>query len=396
MKKKSILLIVLFAITKNLQSQVLPKPAKKVATFSFATLTGGTVIIKAQLDDYADTLNFILDTGSGGISLDSTTAAYYKLLPYKSNKIVKGIAGTKTLDFLYDHSLKIKKFVVEHLDFHINNYEVISSAYGVKIDGVMGLSFLRRFILKINYDINIIEVYEPGSITYPKRGILLKPQFLSLPIIGGFVSDNTTTEADLIFDTGAGLNLLLSNNYIKDSNVLQPGSKVFTTQAEGLGGKKTIKATVLSKFNLGKYKFKLVPAYIFDDEFGVLNYPQSMGVVGNDVLRRFNAILNYPAKEIHLKPNTHFYDEFDYSYSGLGMYVSNGKIKVEEVVENSPADKAGLQVDDIIISIDNLINNNIQAYKQALQNVGATLKIAYLRNGNIESTTLVVGNILRD
>ena len=74
--------------------------AKKITSFSFSTLTGGTIILKAQLDNFTDTLNFIFDTGSGGISLDSSTVAALQLVPEKSDRIIKGIAGIRKLDFL--------------------------------------------------------------------------------------------------------------------------------------------------------------------------------------------------------------------------------------------------------------------------------------------------------
>jgi len=55
------------------------KRAKLISSFSFRQLNGGIVVVKARLDNNADTLHFILDTGSGGISIDSATASRYAL-----------------------------------------------------------------------------------------------------------------------------------------------------------------------------------------------------------------------------------------------------------------------------------------------------------------------------
>ncbi len=49
------------------------KPAKFITSFPFKQLNGGVMLVQARFDTLSDTLNFILDTGSGGISLDSTT-----------------------------------------------------------------------------------------------------------------------------------------------------------------------------------------------------------------------------------------------------------------------------------------------------------------------------------
>ena len=215
-----------------------------------------------------------------------------------------------------------------------------------------------------------------------------------MPTINIKLNKKDTAIENLIFDTGAGLNLLLTDDYVKDSCVLNPKRKVFTTQAEGLGGKKIMQTTVINKITVGPYKFRLVPTYIFKDEFNVINYPHTLGVIGNDILRRFNLIINYPSKEIYIKPNTHFFDDFDYSYTGLGLYQINEQIRIEDVVAGSPADKAGLKPDDIVFAIDNNFTNSMQTYKQALQSAGNTIKILILRNGEPITTTLYIEHLL--
>src|SRR3954465_13631911 len=57
------------------------EPAKLITTFPFTLFTGGVILIKARLDNFSDSLNFILDTGSGGISLDSMTCLRLRLTP---------------------------------------------------------------------------------------------------------------------------------------------------------------------------------------------------------------------------------------------------------------------------------------------------------------------------
>ena len=55
----------------NAQEEFIPPPSQLLTSFPFTLLTGGIIIVKAHMDNYPDTLNFIFDTGSGGISLDS-------------------------------------------------------------------------------------------------------------------------------------------------------------------------------------------------------------------------------------------------------------------------------------------------------------------------------------
>lgn len=376
------------------QEEFVPPQATLLTKFSFTQLSGGIIIVRARIDDIPDTLNFVLDTGSGGISLDSETVATFKMVTEISDKTIRGIAGVKTVAFTNNHTLQLPGLAVEHLDFHINNYDLLTSVYGVKIDGVIGFSFFRRYIVRIDYDSLKIEVLTPGTIKYPKGGYFMKPNFSSLVFPHAEIADDQTFINRFIFDTGAGLCLLLSEDYVTDSMVLKKKRKRYPTQAEGLGGKKTMDLTVIKSIKIGNYKFRKIPVYIFTDDYNVTNYPLLGGLIGNDLLRRFNVTLNYPDQSIFLKPNTHFKDEFDYSYTGLGIYQIEQDIVIVDIMPNSPGEKGGFKPGDVIISIDNNFSKNVQSFKTALQNAGNTIRILVLRNGQPLLLKLHVKNIL--
>jgi len=57
------------------QEEFIEPPSRFITRTDFTQLTGGVILLRAILDNYPDSLNFILDTGSGGISLDSSTVA---------------------------------------------------------------------------------------------------------------------------------------------------------------------------------------------------------------------------------------------------------------------------------------------------------------------------------
>jgi predicted metalloprotease with PDZ domain len=141
--------------------------------------------------------------------------------------------------------------------------------------------------------------------------------------------------------------------------------------------------TVIKSLQVGHYKFRNVPTYIFTDDYNVTSYPYVGGLLGNDLLRRFNLVVNYPQREIHLQPNSHFTDPFDYAYTGMATYYIDGRIVIEDIVPESPADKAGLKVNDILIGVGTNFSNNIMQYKTQLQNATEKIRIFISRNGKI-------------
>jgi predicted metalloprotease with PDZ domain len=151
--------------------------------------------------------------------------------------------------------------------------------------------------------------------------------------------------------------------------------------------------TVASEVKIGPYRFKKVPVHIFDDYYNVTSYPVLGGLIGNDILRRFNLILNYPEQSIYIRPNTHFADNFDYSYTGLGIYLVDGEIKVVDIMPGSPGDKAGFKEGDVIFSVETNISNNIQTYKNIFQNSIGRMRVVVFRNQQPVVLTINVKDI---
>lgn len=377
------------------QEEFVPAPSKFVTSVPFRLLSGGIIIMKARVGEYPDTLNFIFDTGSGGISLDSTTTAALGIKGELSDKTIRGIAGIRQVKFAYNQKLHLPGLTVDSLNFHINDYDVLTSAYGEKIDGIIGYSFINRYIVKIDYDSSMMHVYTKGTFKYPRGGFLLRPILTSLPVMTADIKDERELRSRFYFDTGAGMCLLLSDEFASDSAFTQPKRKWYVTQAEGLGGKAPMKQGVIKQVKIGPYRFRNVPTYIFDDQYNVTSYPYLGGLIGNDLLRRFNLIINYEKRDIYMMPNSHFKDVFDYSYTGIGMYVIDGEIRIIDVMPGSPAEEAGFKSEDIIMAVENNFSQSIQAYKNLMQSPGQKLKILVLRDGEPMILTLKVKSILK-
>ena len=104
-------------------------------------------------------------------------------------------------------------------------------------------------------------------------------------------------------------------------------------------------------------------------------------------------IINYPKREIHLLPNSHYRDEFDYSYTGMNMFYIDGRIMADDVIKGSPADKGGLKQGDIIIAVNSNFSNDIGTYKNLMQVIGEKITMLVSRNGVPLILTFRVGRI---
>jgi Aspartyl protease/PDZ domain len=369
--------------------------SQRITTIPFDEIYGGIILVRAQVGDYKDTLNFVFDTGSSHISLDSTTASALGIPVYNTGQIVSGIGGSRKVQKSKPLDFKINGLILPSQDFNINNYDLLTESYGVRIDGIIGYAFISKYILEVNFDsshINVLPLVDRFS--YPKNGYLWRYRMAYIPNADIEYREQERTKAPFYIDCGAGLAFLISEKYAKDSTVFTAHKKIVKTQVEGVGGKTIIKLTTIKNIKIGPYRFRRVPTYIYNDEADILGYPNVVGLVGNDILRRFNWVMNYSKKELHLRPNNFYNDPFDYSYTGLSLYLIDGLLKIVDIVKGSPGDKAGFQVDDVLISVDSKIATSLKQAKELLQDARKALKVIIIRNGKIEELTLRVQSIL--
>jgi len=372
-------------------------PADRYLTsVRFTQLNGGIIVGKVKLNSFPDSLNFIFDTGCGGASLDSATAAHFQLQPRAIDGTIRGIAGKCQQRILDNSRLTVGDLVVDSLRLQVNDYDILSSVYGQKIDGILGYSFFSRYLVRVDYDSSRLDVFTKGPIRYPSGGFLLRPRLFGLPMLEGHLADARAFKGRFYFDTGAGLCLLFSSNFTADSAVFSPKrKKPVRTQGAGLGGKTDMQLTTLRTFSLGPFHFRQIPTYIFEDSFDVTSYPQLGGLIGNDLLRRFNLIINYPHSEIYILPNGSYNQPFDYSYSGVFIALIEGKVIITDVMEGSPGERAGLKEGDTVLEINGDKEQNLQVYQNLLRTIGPKVKVLVRHaGGEMALCSLKVSSIL--
>jgi hypothetical protein len=387
-----------YAISQNgYYDRGLNLPADRfLGSIRFRVLIDGIVIGKIRMGDFPDSLNFIFDTGCGGISLDSMTAKRLKLVPHPSSSYIRGIAGMRQAEMLDGMRLQVGTVILDSVAMQVNNYDILTSVYGEQIDGVLGYTFFSRYLVRVDYDRSRIDIYTNGPVNYPKGGYLLHPQLAGLPVMKGRLNDARDIDARFYFDTGAGLCLLFSSEFTADSAVFGPKKKrPVRAEGAGFGGKKELQLTTLKNFSIGPFHFHQIPTYVFDDSYKVTNYPQLGGLIGNDLLRRFNLILNYARSEIYLVPNKSFNQPFDYSYSGVTIALIEGKIVVTDVMEDSPGEEAGFREGDVVLEVNGDAGQDMQVYQELMRTTGEKVRVRVRREkGEVTLLSLKVKSIL--
>ena len=111
------------------------------------------------------------------------------------------------------------------------------------------------------------------------------------------------------------------------------------------------------------------------------------GLLGSEILSRFNMIIDFNKEKLYLQPNRYFPVAFSYDRSGITLIASGVDLKkflVQDVLENSPAYEAGVRSGDEITKINDFPSRffTLSAINSKLQaKVGKTVRLTLRRNG---------------
>lgn len=379
--RKYALLIFLCCITTVLFSQIRDLSfKKKKAKYDIPFELENNFILVEVLFNGVFPLRFIFDTGAEHTILAKREITDLLAIDYTREFTLVG-ADMKTELYAYlapGVSLQIKDVTARNRTILVleDDYFKFEAYTGINIHGILGADFFRRFIVEINYRKEVITLHDPEQYKGPKSKFTAFPVEINRnkPYIyaDALLNQEDPTRVKLLMDTGASLPLML---YTTTHEFLKvPSTAINTNIGMGLGGSiegyvGRVEKFILEPFELGNVitSFQELDMIIDSSYLNGRN-----GILGNQILKRFNVVLDYFGSKLYLKPNRKFSKKFKYDKSGL-IIITGGQNLTEyqiiKVVEGSPAGEAGLKKGDIIKSI-----NGLPADVRGLANIIAFMK----------------------
>src|SRR5262249_18891426 len=181
---------------------------------------------------------------------------------------------------------------------------------------------------------------------------------LGYPIIEGEVAplSGDPIKGKFMLDLGSGGSLVLMSPVVADHNLLANGAKTIKAiGVAGAGGQSTGKMGRGKSFEVGKFAITNPFTLFSQDKAGAMATRALVGNIGQMILSKFKLFLDYSRNRIIFEPNATFANAMDRAISGI-VLTTEGKdratVRVSDVLEDSPASEAGLQKDDIVVSVD--------------------------------------------
>ncbi|WP_205503005.1 aspartyl protease family protein [Rufibacter psychrotolerans] len=321
------------------------------------------VIIPVQINN-SKPLNFVVDTGVDRTLLMEIGEFDTISLNNVERLSLRGLGKGTGIEAILSSGNKMQLAGVEANNQKVlmleDNIFDLSARLGVQVNGIIGYPLFKAFVVELDYEARIMTLYKPG--TYPARKAR-KSAMVPLAIEGAkpYVQvevefpDGKKYPLRLIVDSGMSACVLLYPPTLPGVKI--PEKSISAYLGRGLNGDIHGEIARVEKLQLGEFTLRKPPAS-FPDSMSIryaLGLNNRNGNLGSDVLQRFRVVFDYQNSQMLLKPNTRFKKPFFYNLSGLELYSPIPGLNfytIAHVIPNSPAEKAGLEAGDALISIN--------------------------------------------
>jgi hypothetical protein len=237
------------------------------------------------------------------------------------------------------------------------DYLNLRSFLGDNVQGIIGYDLFRNFVVKVNYSYKTVTLIRPEEFKPPRNYERIPMELINnRPYVKcQIVNDaGVIVPVNLIIDLGASHALMFE---IDPAGPIQaPPNSVESLVGRGLGGDILGYLGRIKEFRIGSFFLSDVIVSFADSYDKNEQAPTYRhGALGSDILSRFHVIIDYPDETIYLKQNLTFNTPFEYNLSGMdvmAMGLMLNEFIINQVKQESPADKAGILPGDKILIIN--------------------------------------------
>jgi hypothetical protein len=278
----------------------------------------------------------------------------------------------------------------------------LSPLIGRRFDGLLGYDVLKHLVVQINYEKELITLYDPAHFEYKGKGSSIPFTLWNNydPEIEGeiSISGQPPVPVRIVLDTGAG-GTVLTTPFVNAHKLIN-GIRTRPSPDVGAGGGESIKWEARAEsIRIGPYSIDQPLVSLSTDTIGTFAHAQFDMNLGGNLLRRFTLIIDYPKQKLILEPNSHFHEPFLSDASGLILAATGLDYKTfvaRSVIPASPAADAGFEVGDILTALDgrSLDKYALWELEDKLKNDGQVYEVTVLRNNGPRTLELKLKALL--
>ena len=383
---KNITLFYLFLVLISLPSfcQISQTETKIITSKSVIPIVyRGHIYIQGAADSVPG--NFVFDTGASNLYFDSL---YYADGHFNYENITTAKlpgAGAKPQDVIV---------ILDSVSFQFADYLYktkivpvlqLKPILGDFSDGIIGLEYFAESIFELNYSQEYVVLHQNKKslnlIDYHKIELEKIGNRLFLPL-SVQINPAIRIEGRFQLDFGSGGTVTMTSSIAKKYKLEEEIEEkvAYFTKYGGVGGESSSFEFLSTAVSLGAFVFDSVVMEFSVDKSGALASNEHLGLLGNGILDRFHVLIDFMEPALYLKSNKDYEKSFEFSRLGFGYVDRNQSMKawiVTGLYKGSHAENSGLQIDDQIISVNEILvaDINYRAQKDFFKNVNEVVMI---------------------
>jgi hypothetical protein len=280
---------------------------------------------------------FLFDTGSSLMLFDISFK--HQLGVAKKNVIAK-TAGSPMVVEVFDppDAFLGPVSIKDYGEVGCCDLRMPSLVLGRKIGGIIGMNFLRNYVIRMNFDEGILSFLQPvkGQYSHWGKEMVFEYDSLGCPQITGRILDGI--RVDFTLDTG--LDALMLNIDIFKEIISKKETKTSETLYATASGVIRRKEVRLDNLIVGPFEYR-----------GLLLAEGNVSRLGLSFFYRHLVTFDFPNNRIYLKKGRNFEKVDETDMSGLHLLRISDEVVVYSVDEDSPAQKAGIESNDVILRV---------------------------------------------
>lgn len=273
-------------------------------TIPFKIKSDNCIYVKGKINE-SDSLEFLLDLNAGANVMNEYVLNKQKASVKIDGNIDNGGSdGVINVETSSNNKMSIGDLVWE-------NVPLLIIPYGKRnFDAILSWRSFEDKIVEIDYNQNILIVHNELPNLSSDYSVLEIKMLGGNPYVKCMLSvGEKDVEGWFGFDTGGDSELYMSQKFASENQLNGLMTQIGSAKASGSSGIwHDLEIVRLPKLKLGDYELYRVPLGIYDKDPEGVNRNE---ILGNNILKRFNSIIDFKNNQIYIKPNKLFYSEME-------------------------------------------------------------------------------------
>lgn len=313
------------------------------------------------------------------------------------NMPAAGIGGVDVGNFVRIDSLKLGELTLYDMTSGSLDLAVFNEIVIAPMDGIIGYDLFSRLIVDVDYENQILSVYDPVLSKFPGGDDTVKCEIESNhPVI--YASVNDSIKGRFRFDTGSQSYLDLNAPFVRKYELLENAKKkIGSFPLIGIGGTTESNLAVLNSFTIGESRIENVLTGFYDADSGIFSAENIDGNVGGGIISMFRVAFDYPNYRIYLTKYADAQMGDALITSGILLKKTKDDIKIFKVIPGTPAEEAGLKEGDRLIEINKTKTEGMilkDIYELLDGEVGDKINLKIRREGKERKFKLVLKDLI--